>query len=383
MAAPGKKQDFDSETGQPLGVGLMPIEPEFQYDDVTHLNNVLAELGADEEGGGFVVVNREELTQQGRREDVYIDRFPAAEFSMENLKARWGSGKYKISVYHAGGNGLATRKTITIAKDPTASLPAVITPPVATDLSPILAAIQKSNEGVVAAIMALAQSQSKPADRGEFLRELVVMRDLFAPQQVAAPAQNPLEMMKLAIEMAKEGGDSGTPGWIGKMIDRFGEPMMTLLMSQQPAQAPMARLPNPAPINASPAATVAPQTPANEEENHMNLMLKGVIKMMQNAAIQNEPAEQYADYLINLVPESEIPQVETMLKSPTWFTELQRYAPQIAHHEAWFTQLRGLVLQFIEEDRANAPDLTSQLAPTTVVSHEDATRQQSSGDGNA
>lgn len=346
---------------------------QFEYDDVTALNNVLAELGADEEGGGFVVVNREDIQPNGKRDDVYIDRFPASEFSLENLKSRWGAGRYKISVYNSGGAGLATRKVITIAKDPTAITAVTAPAPVATDLTPILQTMQQGFKEMINVMM---QSQPKQVSRAEMLQEMAIMREMFAPAPGAAPQQfNPVEMMKLGIEMAQGGGGGdGNNSWVNKMLETFGPALAPALAG---AVTPQAHAPVPRQI-AAPVARPDPlieQSQPDNEEASMAIMMTQYLNFLKSAAIKNAPVEEYADSILNSIPESAVSDLEAILRPDNWRDQLRGKTTVADQYPVWFTALRDVLLQYIDEDRAD-PIVTSHLTPVagsdSVVTHENA-----------
>ena len=365
---------FPATTGAPLQTETV------EYDDVTALNNVLAELGADE-AGGFVVVHREMIMPSGKREDEYLDRFPVADFSLDNLKARWGSGKYKINVYHSGGNGLAARKTITIAKDPTQAVPVASQPAAqpATDLTPILQTMQAGFEKMIGV---LAASQQKQPSRMEWLQEMAMMKEMFGGAAPAQPPMNPVELLKLGVEMASKGatGLEDNNSWVNKMIDQFG-PLLTpviggLVEKAASGQAP-ATVPRPvAPTLAAPApAPMQPAPQSTEEENPVNIIILQYLKMLSNAAKVNAPVDEYADSILATVPASQVIDLENLLKPDDWREKIRAHTLVIEQYPVWFTGLRDTILQFIEEDRQQS-EVSTNLTPmenaVSVPPHENA-----------
>lgn len=336
-----------------------------EYDDVTALNNVLAELGEDDAGGGFVTVFRETIDASGKKPDEYLERFPASEFSLDNLKARWGAGKYKISVYQDGR--ILTRKVITIARDPNV-VTMLSAAPQATDLTPVLSAIQQSNEKMVAAIMALAQEQAnKQPSRTEMLEEMRIMREMFAPAPGSAqPAYNPVEMMKLGVEMASRGmgGEESNNAWVSKVIDQLGPVLMPALASsiapKQPATVPTTAHPT----VALPAPTPRPETSTQQEEDPVNLFIVNYLAMLTRAAEKKAPVEEYADSILSTVPTSNIPDLEAMLSPADWRDKIKQYTQAVEKYPEWFTQLRDTLLIFIDEDKAAlSGEATTHLTP--------------------
>ena len=364
---------IENQATQLRTVSVPDPSPEpVEYDDVTVLNNVLAELGEDDAGSGFVTVFRETIDASGKKPDEYLERFSASEFSLDNLKSRWGAGKYKISVYQDGR--ILTRKVITIAKDPNAIAPTAQVQP-AMDLSPILAAIQQSNEKMVAAMMTMAQGmQQKGPSRMEMMQEMAMMKEMFTPAPGATPQQfNPVEMMKLGMEMAQGGGGGdGNNSWVNKMLETFGPALAPALAG---AVTPQAHAPVPRQI----AAPVARPDPLIEqpdtEEASMSIMMTQYLNFLKSAAIKNAPVEEYADSILNSIPESAVSDLEEILRPDNWRDQLRGKTTVADQYPVWFTALRDVLLQYIDEDRAD-PIVTAHLTPVagsdSVVTHENA-----------
>lgn len=350
-----------------------PPEPE-QYDDVTALNNVLAELGADEAGGGFVTVFRETIDSQGKKPDEYLERFQASDFSLDSLKERWGHGKYKINVYQDGR--ILTRKVITIARNPNAPIPT--TAPVSspsTDLTPILNAIQQSNEKMIAAMMALAQGQQKAPSRTEMLNEMAIMREMFAPSQPQAQQQfNPVELMKLGMEMANGGGGGGdgNNSWVNKMLETFG-PALVPAITQ--AVTPRETAPHKSAIALPVSRPDTTTAISNPEENPVNGLIYNYLNMLTRAAEGKAPVEEYADSILSMIPPSNTTELEALLKPDDWREQMRKRTTVVEQYPEWFTGLRNTLLQYIEEDRdAASPEaithLTTENVAGSVTDHE-------------
>jgi hypothetical protein len=388
---PGETIDVDdvfppSQATQLRSVSVPePLPDPVEYDDVTALNNVLAELGEDDAGGGFVTVFRETIDASGKKPDEYLERFPASEFSLDSLKARWGAGKYKISVYQDGR--ILTRKVITIAKDPNAAAP-VAQAQASADLSPILAAIQASNEKMVAAIMVLAQGQQqKGPSRMEMMQEMAMMKDMFAPAAGSQPpAYNPIELMKMGVDMASKGmggGGESDNAWVGKVIDQLGPILMPAVAA---AVTPKATAPARS-ATALPAPAPRPETPETQqpEENHVSLLITNYLGMLKNAAKKQADVAEYADSILSMVPASNVADIENLLRPDDWRAKVKQHTTAVEEYPDWFTALRDTLLQFIDEDKAAAQaevstNLTPVIESDSVVNHVDDNTGQSTGD---
>lgn len=339
------------------------LPPELiEYDDVTALNNVLAELGADDEGG-FVVVHREVVQPNGRREDEWLDRYPVSDFSIEGLKSRWGSGRYKISVYHSGGGGLAARKTIPIAKDPNAVATAVSAPqPQAADLTPILQTMQQGFEKLITVMM---QTQSRPEQpsRMEMLQEMQIMSEIFKQPATPAPQVGILEALKLGADMAANGaGGESNNAWVGKIIDQLGPVLMPVVAGAvQNAAAPK---PAPAPARIAkptPAATLPAPTQTNPEENPVNIIVAQYLNMLKRAAEAKAPVDEYADSILASIPQSQVTEIENLLRPDDWREQLREMTNAADLHPEWFGSLRDTLLMYIDEDKGQNEGVTTHL----------------------
>lgn len=347
--------------------------PETDYDDVTSLNKVLSELGADDSAGGFVTVFRDVMKPGGKRENEYLDRFDAGDFSLDGLKSRWGAGRYNISVYRAGGGGLAARKVITIAKEPEESGQVAPQSSGNADLASILAVMQQGFEKMFMAITATSAAPATPAPtRADMLHEMQIMREMFAPAAQAVPAQSldAVALLKLGAEMAANGGGESNNAWVGKVIDQLAPVLLPALAgaaqaSRAPAPAPMQH-PQPAQL-AAPAPTASPI----EEENPVNIIIMQYLNMLKNAAAKNAPVEEYADSILNSIPASSAVDLENMLRPETWRSELAKHTQAVEQYPAWFSSLRDTLLMFIDEDKA-VPILTGGESSGSVPAHETA-----------
>ncbi len=341
-----------------------------EYDDVTALNNVLAELGQNEEGGGFVTAFREMVDVNGKKTpDEYLERFNATEFTLDALKARWGAGKYKITVYQDGR--ILTRKVITIAKDPLSAVPVAAPVQQAVDLMPIIQAMQ---DGFKQMFTAMQSNQPKTQSRSEMLREMAIMREMFAPAPTAAQP-NAIELMRLGMEMANSGtgGGEGNNAWVSKMLDTFAPALVPALTSAMTPREP-ARVA----VSALPAPTSRPDAlPPTQTENPVSIIITQYLNMLKSAASKNAPTDEYADSILNSIPASNIVELEAMLKPADWRERLKPHTDAVEQYPQWFTALRDALLQYIEEDKEPLPEevnthLTGVGGAGSVFSHENA-----------
>jgi hypothetical protein len=337
-------------------IAPLPEDASPDYDDVTSLGNILAELGADENGGGFVTIYRELISASGKRDDEYLDRYAAAEFSLAELKSRWGAGTYKISVYRGGGAGLATRKKIIIAKEP--SPPVNANTGQSADLSPILAVMQQGFEKMFQAMQINATPPAPPAQsRLEMLQEMATLKEMFAPAHAPAPSYNPIELMKMGMEMANNAGGGGESNnaWVGKMIDQLAPVLMPAVADAINKPAPVSHQSAPVPRPAIPAP-VAQTQQSEQEENPVNIIIIQYLNMLKQAAKKSAPVEEYADSILNTLPRSSIPELEGIISPVDWREKLRLHTTAADEFPEWFGRLRDTLLQYIAEDKSHATD---------------------------
>lgn len=345
---------------------------ELILDDVAALNSVLAELGTSEDGGGSVNIYRDKVSG-GRTEREYITRYDVAGFVngglLEEIQKDFGGGKYHIHVYKPHGQGFATRKVISIAgpvieketKKPEESL------------APVLAVMSEGFNKMFEAISQIAASQKTPQQqqqpsRLEMIQEMQAMAEVLKPTNQPQQTVDPLEAMKLGIEIAKSagGGDDSNPVWLSKMIDVIGAPMVKMIEENaQRQRTPAAFIPPAAAVAGEQAQVAQPQAATINEADEMNIMLTSYIKLLNKAAERNEPVEEHADQILNMIPASELDNIEQLLAAENWRQELAKKTDVIEKHPEWFSNLRDTILQYIAEDK-----LTESEKPDIPASHE-------------
>lgn len=313
--------------------------------------------------------------QLPQKQEMFICKITADEFDPETIKSRFGGGTFIIKGYD-DKNKIRLRQVISIEGEPIIESKAVAAPaqqaPAAPafDMQALLAAMQENNRQLLSA---LTQVQHKERSTADMLEEMKLMRDVFAPAS-AAPQYNPVEMMKLGMEMA---GGEGNNAWVSKMIDVFGKPIIDgMVAAKTQTSAAPAR-----PSLPAAKASATPQAQSlTEEETAVNLMLKGYIKMIGNAAAKNENVAEYADTILNLLPEPSLPEVEVLLRADDWQAKLAAYSPAVNEHPVWFANLRDTLLAYIDEDRAA---LTQPGSGGNVIGHENADPSKTSDNGDA
>jgi hypothetical protein len=307
--------------------------------------------------------------QLPQKQEMFICKIDADEFDPETIKARFGGGTFIIKGYD-DHNKIRLRQFISIEGDPIVETnkPALALVPVDPpfNMQSLLAILQENNKMLLASI---AQSQPQPKTTVQVLEEMKLMRDIFAP--AAAPQTNLVEMLKLGMSLQGGGGDNA---WVGQMIEVFGKPIVEGMVAAKAQGAVPAT-----PARPAIAAPVAAHK-QTEEEPAVNIILRGYIKMVATAAAANEDVIEYADTILNMVPASQLPEVEALLRADDWQTKMAAYTPAVNQYPVWFANLRNTLIQFIDSDRLE--NLTAGGDGGRVSGHEDADTDKTPHDDN-
>jgi hypothetical protein len=355
-------------------------------DTVTALNSILAELGAsDSEGNkGFITVYKETPTKT----EIFIGKFEVSEYAsgslLDHLQKTFGGGRYHIRVYAPGGRGVVIRanKWVDIAAGVEPEKAQTQTVAAQPDLSALMAGMQQAMMEGMKQIAATLAPREPVKTTMDMLRELQMMREIFAPAQPPVqPVTQIMDAMKTGMEMAamNSGGD-GNNAWAMKAMEMFGKPIMEAVMSGQIAPARPQMLPAPAQVAQTPVQSQHTTT----EDEPMNLMIKGYLLILSKAAAEGQAVEEYADSILNLLPASNMDEFEKMLRGADWQEKLASYSPDVVVHPAWYRSLRDTIIQFIDEDSGQ---LTVDKPGDSVIPHENdnpgASAQNNNPGGNS
>ena len=113
--------------------------------------------------------------------------------------------------------------------------------------------------------------------------------------------------------------------------------------------------------------------------------------MLKSAAAKNAPVEEYADSILSMVPASNVADIENLLRPADWRVKIAQHTQAAEEYPGWFTALRDTLLQYIDEDKAEAGLLggvSTNLTPVpesgSVINHaDDNTGQSTDNTGDA
>jgi hypothetical protein len=188
------------------------------------------------------------------------------------------------------------------------------------------------------------------------LGELIGLAKAMMPPP--SPQINPIEMLKLGMEMTKSNSDnaptrepgSNTNDLIISMIENFGAPVVQLVTQAQQKVSQMPVAPeNMQALANNPTAAYTPENPQNESQD-MNIVAEMKLKaglgfLVQQARLGN-PVETYAEMIIDNVPEDDLKQV---IATPDPVMALSAYNPEINNFVPWFKELLDNVKNLLSE----------------------------------
>jgi hypothetical protein len=315
--------------------------------------------------------------QLPEKKEALVCKIPVVEFDPETIKARFGGGTYIIKGYDHN-NQIEVKQFITIEGEPifetakpvlSLAAPAPAPSP-SLDIEQLL---QRNNEKMIALF---AANMPKPKTTLEMMQEAQMWKTILAPAPVAAADHGTpsLELIKFFMEMGKaQGGGDSDAMWPMKVLEMFGKPIADAWLASKtvPALA--------APVQAKLSAPAATAAQPVEEENGMNLMIKGYIKLLGNGAEQNHPVEGYAEDIADHIT----PEFEAQLRAQNWQAQLSKYTNAVTVYPDWFARLREMVIAYRDDDLAGATRLTGDGAGDKVAGHENGDTAKPSDNGNS
>ena len=166
-------------------------------------------------------------------------------------------------------------------------------------------------------------------------------------------------------------------------VFKYGGPILTALMTRQPLQMPGAVQPVQADIGPVGGGRVidvpssvngAAQRPVDAEAKLKREVVEKINSYMEllimAAERQSEPAS-YAQMISDMLPDEHFDTLIGELKAPDWFSKLTGGNPRIIAQQAWFTQLRQILIEV---------DQSSDESATTTQSNASA-GQAEAGNG--
>lgn len=388
----------------------------------------LAKLNEDEGGEVFRAIEELRATQgtivvivklSPVEEAGICDSIPVAEFTLDELKRRYGWGNYRIRVRGPTGwipgGGTVKISPVGMPKKPAPAndFQAFLEQQMRKDAERTSKMWELAMISVPALIAGLFNRQAPQSDMpailaalkptagptlAELSSALVNMQTLSTPKQTNDPIDTVLKVFEAARELGDGGGTKGNTNWLDIVRDVIKEgPGMVKsaldtiknapgvqappVVQMPPAALAPTTLVNPTPVSvavampAIAAGAVAPSTVTPETD--MYELFKPIIKphfdkVIGWAVARGEPAL-YAEVFLNELPSNIaefIPREKVIeyLNHPRWFEYLCSKEAACKPYEKWLNNFRLELLILL-----NLPDeeINSDLDPTgTAVAHE-------------
>jgi hypothetical protein len=323
-----------------------PDDGDFEKTDEEILREVLSELG----GSAETKINVYQV-EQGKPM-AFAGSFAPDNFSLDAIQASYGAGEYMI---HVRSNGrLATRRVVRIAKP-------LITPLNNThnDSQNLAQIIAENNRQLMDQFKSLIPQAPAPKSTIEMLTELKLMKEVLGGE-----GGNSMDAIKVFMDGMKMGrevaGDSpeqkepSTTALLMEGVKSLGPILAAGAMRTAPVQ-PI--YDNRQQINTPPAANVQIQPIENAAQNAeilppesqaMSLQEQMFFNLLISNAERDNSPEPYANMLLDLIGND---QAELMLNDYNWFKTLCEKEPRAQAFEAWFTELRAVMLEIIVNEK--------------------------------
>lgn len=349
-----------------------------QDDDIPDdlaFQSIINELGMSDESGK---VNVYKLLKGNYNDQIFLFECSPTEFSLTMLQNPdfHDDGHHKFKVILRNSKNIVRAKQIAVM--PNAKLftnPIEIKTDNGIDIVTALKMMHEQNQALIASIM--TKQVNEPVAQKttmDMLREMQLMKQVMGmderPVIQHAPQQSPLEVLQLAKELAlamNPDADTGVMSVMGRMLEKYGEPIMSAISSSQqaPAQPVPVRVPIPAnphgiTPNPLPQALPAQNNSIESDNQDMSFMLKMYLSQLITQAKRDADVNLYADLILDQVGDD----IYQLIEAPDWFERLQTLNGEVTLYRAWFERLKTALQTDVDIDSDeistnNEIDLTS------------------------
>ena len=374
----------------------------------------MAQLNADTGGDLFAAIDQLRAAQgvnflvqclAPKEKAGYLGAIPAAEFSLEILRERFGGGLYKILVkgpkgfLPGGGNVQISMANESARNAPRGELETFVELMERRDresatrrdrlmeigipaLTSVLAAFigRQPQQGTDIAMLAAAL---KGPSMGELATTMQSLQALSAPR--ADPFDTALKMMERVKDFATDGSEpKAGSSWLDVVRDLIREagPMLggvaQHLAAQQAQQVHMQRMRQPPSVTVEPTAELPrAQNPAptsqiaTSEEQQMLAMFKPMIveKLKEIAGWAEKELEPttYVEVFMDSLPSNIgqfLPQDKALeyVSHPDWYTVVCEWEPRLAAHKEWCEEFREYLLKWLKAPTGDSAPVADQSA---------------------
>jgi hypothetical protein len=322
----------------------------------------------------------------GSCRDYSPEEFEAGGIDM--IRKHWGPGEYVAYLYGdiGGTYGRRAATTVTVLEDRGAALaPSATGDPAMTELLRTLA------QGQQQMLQALTARPDSMGNMRDMLGLMVTMREAMglagqAPQGGGSAIKQLTELagaMKLMRELGGEfAGDKPPSDPLTDALPGVLDLVRTAVGARQAPQPgtdtlPVVHVPDSFPTIAPPDAAQSHHAPTQEnppmpQVNDAGQLVRELTAQLQTLvglAQMNVDPEIGADVVLDKAPDEVL---DILHDAPQWFEQLAQFAPAVKPHEAWFRQVRDLVVADMDapdegDDQAGAAPAATVPAPSVVV----------------
>lgn len=331
------------------------IQPPEPKTDAEKKTDAIADA-LNDDGSAFINVSRQR--NGGNSPMEFVGRYPADKFDFGQLQAvlqsNYGGGDYRCILYANGR--VRANKLITIATRENNGPEITATGEMGQFMNGVMNVMREMQQQM----LALAQeNKTGGTSRMDMMNEMILMKNLFSSD--TQPQGNIITQMKdlMGLQSEIQGmlpapSDSEDKGF-GDLVEKF-TPLMTAAMNSQP---------NP---------QVVPEmqpTPEQQRAQQMKAMLSMGIQQLLRAASKNADHGQYAELVLDQVPESVIRQV---VIAPDAIDKLCSINPKVREFSPWFLLLGEHIKAQLGEPSTVSPlyqeadiDLTPETGGDSVA----------------
>ena len=295
------------------------------------------------------------------------------------LQRDYGKGKYRLHLHNDAGQ-MVLNKGIQIEAAP--RQPEKTTAAVPDVFAQALAGVSESMKLMAAAV---AQIQHRDPLQGlTGLKEIAgIVKDMMPPVAVSAPASQSIEstltLFRTIMDVSKSFAQPVVPRDGEGNVDLQGAALtkgLDLIAKlfeqnmQGGARPAVAALPSAPDVQVLTDEQIAeaklPGADVGITESLEMQALKLHLRMANRAAAKNSPPDEYADGIVEMLPDDVFDMLE---KDPKWFDYIVGLVPECGQFKSWYERLRVALLTYLEpepQEPKNAP-LTADGKGATVL----------------
>lgn len=321
------------------------------YDEEDEINNVLAELGGENDAK----INVYKIDPG--KQQAFVGSFAPSNFSVETLQMTYGAGDYSVQV--RSGGRIRTRRNISIAEPLRQNQLQVLQP---QNVDNKLVDVMNDGFKQLATMFLdglnrLATNQPQPKSTTDTLHELALMKQVLGGGN---NSENGLDQFMKGLEFAKqitprEGEPSGSEVLM-KAVETFAPILQTMKENQShsfPGQIPT-YVPQNLPVQ-NPVDNLAPlNKPENLPESDPVSLQESIYLnlLVQNAKADNDPTT-YANMALDILGTEKALEY---VNHPDYLKILLEKKPEAEPYMAWFIEFKDLVNELSKEPLTVEPE---------------------------